>query len=102
MPLRCSRRASQLVTCALSAASFPPAADDYAHKEWSGLLHDSYRQRWQMFAQEFSAQFGWQAWRRARYFEFTKGWTEQRNMYPAEPTGDPVSTAAAMLSSGIH
>ena len=29
---------------------------DYAHKEWSGLLHDFYLLRWQMFVQEFSAQ----------------------------------------------
>lgn len=71
---------------------------DYAHREWSGLLRDFYRQRWQMFAREFSAQLDGKPAEEPNYFEFEKGWTEQRNTYPAEPTGDPAATAATMLS----
>lgn len=71
---------------------------DYAHKEWSGLLHDFYLQRWQMFAREFSTQLDGKPAEEPNYFEFEKAWTEQRNTYPAEPTGDPAATAATMLS----
>lgn len=64
----------------------------------TGLLHDFYLQRWQMFAREFSAQLDGKPAEEPNYFEFEKGWTEQRNTYPAEPTGDPAATAATMLS----
>jgi alpha-N-acetylglucosaminidase len=70
---------------------------DYASKEWSGLLHDFYLPRWEMFIRDLGGQLEGKPAREPNYFEFEKGWTEQRNEYPSTPTGDPVATAAAML-----
>jgi hypothetical protein len=53
--------------------SFPSVTDDYAHKEWFGLLHDLYLQRWQTFAQEFSAQLDGKPAEEPNYFKFDKG-----------------------------
>ena len=44
----------------------------------------------------------WQACQEPNYLEFEKSWTEQRNTYPVEPTGDSASIAAAILSGGVN
>ncbi len=77
-----------------------PATDlhDYASKEWSGLLRDFYLPRWEMFIRELDARSDGKPAAEINYFEFEKRWAEQRNEYPAAPSGDPVATAAIMLS----
>jgi alpha-N-acetylglucosaminidase len=77
-----------------------PATDlhEYAHKEWSGLLEDFYLPRWEMFVENLGAHLEGKAPRSINYFEFEKKWTEQRNKYPVEPSGDPVTAAAQALA----
>jgi len=71
---------------------------DYANKEWSGLLRDFYLPRWEMFIRELNARLNGGPATEIHYFDFEKNWTEQRNAYPAWPTGDPVTTAVELLS----
>jgi alpha-N-acetylglucosaminidase len=71
---------------------------DYADKEWSGLLRDFYLPRWELFVRELSARLGGKPAQEPSYFAFEKQWTEQRQEYPAVPSGDPVITADRMLS----
>lgn len=77
-----------------------PATDlhDYAHKEWSGLLRDFYLPRWEMFVHELTARLDGKPAADPDYFSFERRWTEQHNSYPATPTGNPITAAAAMLS----
>jgi len=83
-----------------------PAADarDYAGKEWSGLLRDFYLARWELFVRDRDRGFDEPRVGKINFFEFEKGWTEQRSVYPTEPTGDPVEAAvkALALTSGGH
>lgn len=73
-----------------------PATDphDYASKEWSGLLRDLYILRWDIFIRELQGRLKGKAATDINYFEFEKNWTQQRNAYPAVPSGDPVATAS--------
>src|SRR5215471_9051590 len=83
-----------------------PVADarDYAGKEWSGLLRDFYLARWELFVRDRDRGFDEPRVGKINFFEFEKGWTEQRSVYPTEPTGDPVEAAvkALALTSGGH
>jgi alpha-N-acetylglucosaminidase len=73
-------------------------AHDYAHKEWSGLLRDFYLPRWDMFIRELNARLDGRTAQEPNYFTFEKDWSEQRNVYPATPSGAPIATALRVLS----
>jgi alpha-N-acetylglucosaminidase len=73
-------------------------ARDYAFKEWSGLLQGFYLSRWEMFIRELNARLDGGTAHEPNYFAFEKEWTEQRNAYPATPSGDPVATALRIFS----
>jgi alpha-N-acetylglucosaminidase len=76
-----------------------PATDlhDYASKEWSGLLRDFYLARWELFVREVDGRWDQRNIENVNYFEFERKWTEQRNAYPKEPSGDPVEAAVHAL-----
>ena len=69
------------------------AARDYAYKEWSGLLEDFYRPRWEMFIDDLDARLHGEPGHEIDYFGFEKKWTEELRDFPAEPSGDPVYAA---------
>lgn len=72
---------------------------EYAHKEWSGLLQDFYLRRWEMFVSALRESMSGKPLVEPDYFVFEKQWTEERKVYPAAPTGDPVDEAAKALGS---
>jgi len=76
-----------------------PATDlhDYASKEWSGLLRDFYLVRWELFVRDLNRGFEEPTVGKIDYFDFEKRWTEQRSVYPTEPTGDAVEAAVQAL-----
>lgn len=75
-----------------------PAIDDYARKEWSGLLNGYYLKRWERFLDESA-----QALRDNKPFDskafnerlrpWMTAWSDQRETYPTEPRGDSVVVA---------
>lgn len=71
---------------------------DYASKEWSGLLRDFYLERWNLFVRNLDSGFDEPGVRKIDSFDFEKRWTEQRKVYPTEPTGDPVEAAVKALA----
>jgi alpha-N-acetylglucosaminidase len=73
------------------------AGRDYAFKEWSGLLQDFYLARWQMFVDDLDARLQGKPGRDIDYFSFEKQWTEERNDFPADPSGDPINAARSAL-----
>lgn len=75
---------------------------DYASKQWSGLLRDFYRKRWERFLQTLdqcleknqpldAAAFD----REIRTWE--EQWTHDTTVYPATPQGDPVAVAKQLF-----
>jgi alpha-N-acetylglucosaminidase len=73
------------------------AGRDYAFKEWSGLLQDFYLARWQMLVDDLDARLQGKPGRDIDYFRFEKQWTEERNDFPADPSGDPINAARSAL-----
>ena len=70
---------------------------DYAFKEWSGLLQDFYRPRWEMFIDDLDARLHGKPGRQIDYFAFEKKWTEELRNFPVDSSGDPVQAASAAL-----
>ncbi len=75
-----------------------PAIDDYARKEWAGLVGGYYGKRWRWYLDEVgqaleakqpfdAADF------RVRLREWMTEWSDQHETYPAEPRGDSVAVA---------
>ncbi len=95
--------------------------DDYANREWSGMLKDYYYMRWKLFIDEMSKKIdpnikkqkingkqyftmsmksangsGWEDPTTIDWFAVEEPWTLARNPYPSAPTGDPISAALGM------
>ncbi|MEJ2703280.1 MAG: alpha-N-acetylglucosaminidase TIM-barrel domain-containing protein, partial [Sedimentisphaerales bacterium] len=75
-----------------------PAIDDYARKEWSGLLSGYYKERWRKYLDEVAQspdtgkpidEQGFQK----RLRQWMTDWSDQRESYPAKPQGDSVEVA---------
>ena len=80
-----------------------PAIDDYARKQWSGMISGYYRPRWERLFQELTQclqqdkPFDEKAFH-AALRPWMAGWSDSRESYPAEPRGDSVAVAAKLWS----
>jgi len=67
--------------------------NDYAHREWAGLMGTFYYQRWKMYTDNLENQLNGKPAKDIDFAKFEEDWTKKTNPYAAEPTGDPVETA---------
>ncbi|MCE5230751.1 alpha-N-acetylglucosaminidase [bacterium] len=72
--------------------------NDYANRQWSGLVRDYYRMRWEMYfkAQALALKSGKPLDEEKFLAELgaaEKAWTHATNAYPTEPVGDTVAVA---------
>jgi len=74
------------------------ALDDYARKEWSGMLNGYYLKRWELFLRDFgeslrnNTPFDDKAFE-AKVRKWTAAWSDQRETYPTQPQGDSIAAA---------
>ena len=77
--------------------------NDYACKQWSGLLKDYYRPRWEMYFKELDASLSSgkspdnNAFL-AKLAAFEKSWVDDHKTYSAKPVGDTVAIARKMAA----
>ena len=75
-----------------------PSINDYARKEWSGMLTGYYLPRWERYLKAAG-----EALRKGRPFDekaclrnlrrWTDQWSDQRETYPTQPRGDSIALA---------
>lgn len=70
---------------------------DYANKEWSGLLADYYRPRWEAFFDYLSADMEGRKVPEPDYFGMEKAWTDSGKEYPTEPRGELLPEVDSVL-----
>ena len=76
--------------------------DDYARKEWSGLLGGYYLSRWELFLHELGESLpSRQAFRREgipgkTLRHWMADWSDRRELYPTRPQGDSVEVAKTL------
>ena len=91
---RLERDARELLT----TWTVPPNIQDYANRQWAGLLDGFYRRRWQMWLTALNNAAA--AHRpidvnavQSKIGQFEVAWTRQHDAYPTKPTGDTVAIA---------
>jgi len=75
-----------------------PAIDDYARKEWSGMLAGYYLKRWQQYLDEVAKSLGGnetfdEEKFQKRLRQWMIDWSDRRDDYPAQPQGDSIEVA---------
>jgi alpha-N-acetylglucosaminidase len=75
---------------------------DYAHKEWSGLLGDFYRPRWEAFFAQLRKELDGAPAQALDYYAMEEPWTLAHNLYTAEPEGDCVDVARAVFEEVMN
>ena len=70
---------------------------DYANKEWSGLLADYYRPRWEAFFDYLSADMEGRKVPELDYFGMEKAWADSGKEYPTEPRGELLPEVDSVL-----
>ena len=78
-----------------------PAIDDYARKEWSGLISGYYLERWAWYLREVGeALKGDRPLDEGRFNrdlrKWMAEWSDRRDPYPSTPSGDSVAVAARL------
>ncbi len=76
--------------------------DNYAYKEWAGVLHDVYHPRWKAFFDELTLALDEEREpRKIDYFGMAEAWCRLTNNYAAAPSGDPVAVAAEVYETWV-
>ncbi|MBN2314513.1 MAG: alpha-N-acetylglucosaminidase C-terminal domain-containing protein, partial [Sedimentisphaerales bacterium] len=75
-----------------------PAIDDYARKEWSGMLNGYYRLRWQQYLSELETTLSKnmpfdEDTFQAKLRPWMSDWSDQQENYPTLTRGDSVQIA---------
>ena len=84
-----------------------PAIDDYARKEWAGMIRGYYTRRWQRYfdalaeSLESDQPFDEKAFNQ-ELRQWMNDWSGQQETYNAEPRGDSVAVAAALWGKYGH
>jgi len=70
--------------------------NDYAHREWSGLLKDYYKPRWKMFIGYIKQKMEDENTQEPDYYMFEEAWTKQKNNFPSKALRNPVDESMKM------
>lgn len=83
----------QITTWGNRTAADEGGLRDYAHKEWSGILKDFYRMRWQTYFDYLSASLEGKNPPPIDFYALEEPWTKATNPYPSEPVGETIPVA---------
>jgi alpha-N-acetylglucosaminidase len=80
--------------------------DDYARKEWSGMVGGYYLNRWELFLHELSASLDRNKPFEEKEFQsrlrrWMADWSDQREAYPTQPQGDSVQVAKMLWAKYV-
>ena len=75
--------------------------NEYACRQWSGLLNDFYKPRWELFFSRAAKSLNERNTLDLKKFndevsEWEWKWVNQRKNYPVQPIGNPVNTSIEM------
>jgi len=81
--------------------------EDYASKEWAGLVGDYYLTRWKMFTSyvldvvQSGGQYNQTEWDDARV-QFEWSWNNEIKPYPTTPQGDTIEIASTLVHKYLY
>lgn len=75
--------------------------NNYAYKEWAGILKDVYYPRWKTFFDNLEANLNGKGLQKIDFFAMDEAWTRQHNLYSSTPSGDPINTATYIYNKYV-
>ncbi|MCD7936326.1 MAG: alpha-N-acetylglucosaminidase, partial [Tannerellaceae bacterium] len=84
-----------------SRESAETGLNDYAYKEWAGILKDYYYLRWEAFFTYLDAKMEGKEVPEVDFYLISEKWTNQRNLYPDIPQASPVDRATSLFNTYI-
>jgi len=85
-----------------SRISAETGLNDYAYKEWSGILKDYYYARWNAFFKYLEAKMEGQNPKEVDFYLISEEWTNQRNLYPDKAQGNPVDRSKQLYYRYVY
>lgn len=70
---------------------------DYAHREWSGLLKDFYKMRWEIFFRHLSAKMEKKPSPDIDFYALEEAWINEGQSFPSAPQGEVIATARSVF-----
>lgn len=64
---------------------------EYAHKEWSGLLVDFYKPRWEMFFDYLTQKMQGNNPKEPDFYSFEKSWNNQKKLFSSKASKNPLN-----------
>ena len=66
---------------------------DYSHREWSGVLKDFYKMRWEKYFNFLTDKMNRKSPQNIDFYALEEAWTREHKVYPTQPQGEVISTA---------
>ncbi len=71
---------------------------EYAHREWSGLLSDFYKVRWEMFFYYLQQKLNGKNPKEPNFYAFEEAWTKQTNLFPTQAVESSIEQSVKMYN----
>lgn len=84
---------TQITTWGNRTAANDGGLRDYAHREWSGILKDFYKMRWERYFQHLSDKMDKKASTEIDFYAIEEPWTKELKAYPDTPQKEVIPTA---------
>ncbi|MBB4034173.1 alpha-N-acetylglucosaminidase [Dysgonomonas hofstadii] len=85
-----------------SRISAESGLNDYAYKEWSGILRDYYYTRWDAFFNYLEEKLDGKNPKEIDFYLISEQWTNNNNPYPDSPQADPIERAKDLYYRYVH
>lgn len=74
---------------------------DYAHREWSGILKDFYKMRWEKYFEYLNEKMNGKKPEVLDYYGLEEPWTKAHNTYPSTPQKEVIPTVKKIFNEVV-
>lgn len=92
---------TQITTWGNRTAADQGGLRDYAHREWSGILKDFYKMRWEKYFEYLNEKMNGKKPAKLDYYGLEEPWTKAHNSYPSTPQKEVVPTVKKIFDEVV-
>lgn len=92
---------TQITTWGNRTAANDGGLRDYAHREWSGILKDFYKMRWEKYFEYLNEKMNGKQPAKLDYYGLEEPWTKAHNSYPSTPQKEVVPTVKKIFDEVV-
>lgn len=92
---------TQITTWGNRTAADQGGLRDYAHREWSGILKDFYKMRWEKYFEYLNEKMNGKKPEPLDYYGLEEPWTKAHNTYPSTPQKEVIPTVKKIFNEVV-